>query len=138
MGIKILDIHPTSPRKKGKEKIKVSKKKKKTKDGDQGWGLNGLNGHQLGLLEFNFHIHQCAHLPLFFLLDFIPCIFQKLFQYFHIHCRILLLFFRLKDKILGHLRTVPTIVTAHTFCATPDTRIAYRQCLLTQGYFCAI
>ena len=36
------------------------------------------------------------------------------------------------------LRTVPTIVIAHTFCASPDTRISYRQCLLIQGYFCAI
>ena len=27
-------------------------------------------------------------------------------------------------------RTVPTIVIAHTFCASPDTRISYRQCLL--------
>ena len=36
------------------------------------------------------------------------------------------------------LRTVPTIVTAHTFCASPDTRISYRQCLLIQGYFCAV
>jgi len=26
------------------------------------------------------------------------------------------------------LRTVPTIVIAHTFCASPDTRISYRQC----------
>ena len=33
------------------------------------------------------------------------------------------------------LRMVPTIVTAHTFCASPDTRISYRQCLLIQGYF---
>ena len=39
----------------------------------------------------------------------------------------------------GHvLRTVPTIVIAHTFCASPDTRISYRQCLLIQGYFCAV
>ena len=37
-----------------------------------------------------------------------------------------------------HLRTVPTIVTAHTFCASPDTRISYRQCLPLQGYFCAV
>ena len=37
-----------------------------------------------------------------------------------------------------HLRTVPTIVIAHTFCASPDTRISYRQCLLIQGYFCAV
>ena len=36
------------------------------------------------------------------------------------------------------LRTVPTIVTAHTFCASPDTRNSYRQCLLIQGYFCAV
>ena len=36
------------------------------------------------------------------------------------------------------LRTVPAIVTAHTFCASPDTRISYRQCLLIQGYFCAV
>ena len=31
------------------------------------------------------------------------------------------------------LRTVPTIVIAHTFCASPDTRISYRHCLLIQG-----
>ena len=36
-----------------------------------------------------------------------------------------------------HLRTVPTIVIAHMFCASPDTRISYRQCLLIQGSFCA-
>ena len=36
------------------------------------------------------------------------------------------------------LRTVPTIVIAHTFCASPDTQISYRQCLLIQGYFCAV
>jgi len=36
------------------------------------------------------------------------------------------------------LRTVPTIVIAHTFCASPDNRISYRQCLLIQGYFCAV
>ena len=34
-----------------------------------------------------------------------------------------------------NLRTVPTIVVAHTFCASPDTRISYRRCLLIQGYF---
>ena len=37
-----------------------------------------------------------------------------------------------------HLRTVPNIVTAHTFCASPDTGISYRQCLPIQGYFCAV
>ena len=36
------------------------------------------------------------------------------------------------------LRTVPTIVIAHTFYASPDTRISYRQCLVIQGYFCAV
>ena len=39
---------------------------------------------------------------------------------------------------IATLRTVPTIVIAHTFCASPDTRISYRQCLLIQGYFCAV
>ena len=39
---------------------------------------------------------------------------------------------------LFYLRTVPTIVIAHTFCASPDTRISYRQCLLIQGYFCVV
>ena len=33
------------------------------------------------------------------------------------------------------LRTVPTFVIAHTFCASRDTRISYRRCLLIQGYF---
>ena len=35
------------------------------------------------------------------------------------------------------LRTVPTIVTAHTFCASRDTRVSYEWCLLIQEYFCA-
>ena len=42
------------------------------------------------------------------------------------------------NLIQGRLRTVPTIVIAHTFCASPDTRISYRQCLIIQGYFCAV
>ena len=42
------------------------------------------------------------------------------------------------EKRTRLLRTVPTIVIAHTFCASPDTRISYRQCLLIQGYFCAV
>ena len=41
-------------------------------------------------------------------------------------------------SITMELRTVPTIVIAHTFCASRDTRISYRQCLLIQGYFCAV
>ena len=36
------------------------------------------------------------------------------------------------------LRTVPTIVTAHTFCASRDTRVSYGWCLLILGYFCAV
>ena len=40
--------------------------------------------------------------------------------------------------VSNHLRTVPTIVIAHTFCASPDTRISYRECLLIQGSFCAV
>ena len=39
---------------------------------------------------------------------------------------------------ISNLRTVPTIVIAHTFCSSPDTRISYRRCLLIQGYFCAV
>ena len=38
----------------------------------------------------------------------------------------------------GLLRTVPTIVTAHTFCASRDTRVSYGWCLLIQEYFCAV
>ena len=34
--------------------------------------------------------------------------------------------------------TVPTIVTAHTFCASRDTRVSYGWCLLIQGYFYAV
>ena len=33
------------------------------------------------------------------------------------------------------LSTVPTFVTAHTFCASRDTRVSYRWRLLIQGYF---
>ena len=36
---------------------------------------------------------------------------------------------------VGSLRTVPTIVIAHTFCASPDTWISYRQCLINSGIF---
>ena len=36
------------------------------------------------------------------------------------------------------LRTVATIVIAHTFCPSRDTRISYRRSLLIQGYFCAV
>ena len=33
---------------------------------------------------------------------------------------------------------MPTIVITHTFCASRDTRIFYRLCLIIQGYFCAV
>ena len=33
------------------------------------------------------------------------------------------------------LRTVPTFVAAHKFCASRDTRVSYGWCLLIQGYF---
>ena len=36
------------------------------------------------------------------------------------------------------LTTVPTIVIAHTFWASRDTRISFGWCLLIQGYFCAV
>ena len=36
------------------------------------------------------------------------------------------------------LTTVPTIVTAHTFCASQDTRVSYGWCLLIQEYCCAV
>ena len=45
---------------------------------------------------------------------------------------------RLRELWSFMLRRVPTIVTAHTFCTSSDTRISYRQCLLIQGYFCAV
>ena len=33
---------------------------------------------------------------------------------------------------------VPTIVTAHTFCVSRDTRVSYGWCLLIQEFFCAV
>ena len=35
-------------------------------------------------------------------------------------------YFQLALLLTRSLRTVPTIVIAHTFCASPDTRISYR------------
>ena len=35
-------------------------------------------------------------------------------------------------RITFTLRTVPTFVTAHTFCASRDTRVSYGWCLLIQ------
>ena len=40
-----------------------------------------------------------------------------------------------KNQDILSLRTVPTIVTAHTFCTSRDTRVSYGWCLLFQGYF---
>ena len=36
------------------------------------------------------------------------------------------------------LRAVPTIVIAHTFCASRDTRISCGWCLLRLGFFRAV
>ena len=44
----------------------------------------------------------------------------------------------LKHFSVSALRTVPTFVTAHTFCASGDTRVSYGWCLLIQGYFWAV
>ena len=41
-------------------------------------------------------------------------------------------------SVTGGLRTVPTIVIAHTFCASRDTRISHGWSILIQGYFCAV
>ena len=40
--------------------------------------------------------------------------------------------------VVSILRTVATFVTAHTFCASQDTRVSYGWCLLIQGYFYAV
>ena len=47
-------------------------------------------------------------------------------------------FHRHQWKSAAALRTVPTIVIAHTFCAFRDTRISYGSCLLIQRYFCVV
>ena len=43
-----------------------------------------------------------------------------------------------RERHFISLRTVPTFVTAHTFCASRDTQVSYGWCLLVQGYFCAV
>ena len=45
---------------------------------------------------------------------------------------------KLPSLRMKSLRTVPTIAIAHTFCASPDTRISYQRCLIIQGYFCTV
>ena len=52
--------------------------------------------------------------------------------------RRLLSWYLAKYKTELNLRTVPTIVSAHTFCASRDTRLSYGWCLLIQEYFCAV
>ena len=42
--------------------------------------------------------------------------------------------FRIRSKPVS-FRTVPTFVTAHTFCASRDTRVSYGWWLLIQDYF---
>ena len=41
-------------------------------------------------------------------------------------------------KLGTYLRTVPTFVTAHAFCASGDTQVSHGWYLLIQGYFCAV
>ena len=38
----------------------------------------------------------------------------------------------------NYLRTVPTFVIAHTFCASRDNHVSYGWCLQIQGYFCVV
>ena len=40
--------------------------------------------------------------------------------------------------IYPFLRTVPTFVNAHTFCASRNTRTSYGLCLVIKGNFCAV
>ena len=42
------------------------------------------------------------------------------------------------DFHIKELRTVPTIVTAHTSCASCDNQVFYGWWLLIQGYFCMV
>ena len=62
---------------------------------------------------------------------------QELFRYSKKNCTSYRVCLHAK-MTKGSLRTVPTIVLAHTFCASRDTRISYGWCLLIQGYFCAV
>ena len=43
-----------------------------------------------------------------------------------------------KTNEIINLRTVSAFVTAHTFCASRDTRVSYGWYHLIQGYFCAV
>ena len=47
-------------------------------------------------------------------------------------------FFNLVNSVVLELRTVPTILSAHMFCASQDTQVSYGWCLLIQGYFCVV
>ena len=40
--------------------------------------------------------------------------------------------------MLVHKCAVPTFVTAHTFCASRDTRVSCEWCPVMQGYFYAV
>ena len=51
---------------------------------------------------------------------------------------VLITFYWYQKRGCNRLRTVPTIVTAHAFCAFRDTRVSYGWCLLIPGYFCAV
>ena len=43
-----------------------------------------------------------------------------------------------KKRRKNKMRTVSTIVTAHTLCASRDTWVSYGLCLLIQEYFHAV
>ena len=59
-------------------------------------------------------------------------------QRFFVHKQKYGIFKCLNGHTVFTLRKVPTIVIAHTFCASRDTRISYCWCLLVQGYFCVV
>ena len=82
-------------------------------------------------------ILTCLHKTLLFSCDQVY-LTQSLFKRFY-HGVLFRVSFdrRLKTSILP--RTVPTFVTAHTFCASQeDTRVSCGWCLLIQRNFCAV
>ena len=100
--------------------------------------LNGIGWNFEPCFYSNVNVHCCTFCPFNSLLILLACMLlsEIIVKYCMLQskncCSIARIWF-LKD-----LRTVPTIVIAHTFCASPDTRISYRQCLLIQEYVCAV
>ena len=87
--------------------------------------------------QYIFIFLQPFHLYLKYYEIFFCCCCNP-FRIFHIYTLRILSHSYVHLLPFTRLRTVPTIVSAHTFCASPDTRISYRQRLLIQGYFCAV